>query len=140
MFAIFRQNRIFRFLFSHLNETRPRQISIIMDSETKSTMETCNVDLKPEVAIISVSDKTDIVKTAKRLQQLGLALYGSGKFRDSPAAIFHCSVQQSSTTTTTTTIKANQSPKGNMWSAIPVDLLCMVVKRNERKQGSGQRA
>ena len=26
---------------------------------------------------------------------------------------------------------------GNMWSAIPVALLCMVVNRNERKQGSG---
>ena len=24
-----------------------------------------------------------------------------------------------------------------MWSAIPVALLCMVVNRNERKQGSG---
>ena len=31
----------------------------------------------------------------------------------------------------------NRSPKGNMWSAIPVVLLCMVVNRNERKQGSG---
>ena len=31
----------------------------------------------------------------------------------------------------------NRSPKGNMWSAIPVALLCMVVNRNERKQGSG---
>ena len=33
--------------------------------------------------------------------------------------------------------KENQSPKGNMWSAIPVALLCMVVSRSERKQGSG---
>ena len=32
--------------------------------------------------------------------------------------------------------KVNRSPKGNMWSAIPVALLCMVVNRNER-QGSG---
>ena len=31
----------------------------------------------------------------------------------------------------------NRSPKGNMWSAIPVALLCMVVNRSERKQGSG---
>ena len=32
----------------------------------------------------------------------------------------------------------NRSLKGNMWSAIPVALLCMVVnERNERKQGSG---
>ena len=30
----------------------------------------------------------------------------------------------------------NRSPKGNMWSAIPVALLCMVVNWNER-QGSG---
>ena len=30
----------------------------------------------------------------------------------------------------------NRSPKGNMWSAIPVALLCLVVNRNER-QGSG---
>ena len=33
--------------------------------------------------------------------------------------------------------KENRSPKANMWSAIPVALLCMVVNRNERKQGSG---
>ena len=33
--------------------------------------------------------------------------------------------------------RRNRSPKGNMWSAIPVALLCMVVNRNERKQGSG---
>ena len=31
----------------------------------------------------------------------------------------------------------NRSPKGNMWSAIPVALLCMVVNQNERKKGSG---
>ena len=31
----------------------------------------------------------------------------------------------------------NRSPKGNMWSAIPVALLCMVVNWNERKQDSG---
>ena len=30
----------------------------------------------------------------------------------------------------------NQSPKGNMWSAIPVALLCMIVNWSERKQGS----
>ena len=33
--------------------------------------------------------------------------------------------------------KKNRSPKGNMWSAIPVALLCMIVYWNERKQGSG---
>ena len=31
----------------------------------------------------------------------------------------------------------NSSPKGNMWSAIPVALLCMIVNWSERKQGSG---
>ena len=31
----------------------------------------------------------------------------------------------------------NRSPKGNMWSVIPVALLCMVVNQSERKQGSG---
>ena len=31
----------------------------------------------------------------------------------------------------------NQSPKGNMWSAIPFALLCMIVNLSERKQGSG---
>ena len=31
----------------------------------------------------------------------------------------------------------NQSPKGNMWSAILVALLCMCLIRNERKQGCG---
>ena len=33
--------------------------------------------------------------------------------------------------------KINQLPKGNMWSAIPVALLCTIVNRSERKQGSG---
>ena len=33
--------------------------------------------------------------------------------------------------------KINRSPKGNMWSAIPIALLCMIVKWSERKQGSG---
>ena len=33
--------------------------------------------------------------------------------------------------------KENRSPKGNMWSAIPVALLCMVVNGSERKQDSG---
>ena len=33
--------------------------------------------------------------------------------------------------------KKNRSPKGNMWSAIPVVLLCIIVKWSERKQGSG---
>ena len=33
--------------------------------------------------------------------------------------------------------KSNSSPKGNMWSAIPVALLCMIMSRSERKQGSG---
>ena len=33
--------------------------------------------------------------------------------------------------------KFNQSPKGNMWSAIPVALLCMIVSVSEREQGSG---
>ena len=31
---------------------------------------------------------------------------------------------------------ANQSPKGNMWSAISVALLCMIVNLSEGKQGS----
>ena len=31
----------------------------------------------------------------------------------------------------------NQSPKGNMWSAIPFALLCMIVNLSKRKQGSG---
>ena len=34
-------------------------------------------------------------------------------------------------------ISVNQSPKGNMWSAIPVALLCMIVYLSEGKQGSG---
>ena len=33
--------------------------------------------------------------------------------------------------------RLKQSPKGNMWSAIPVALLCMIVTWSERKQGSG---
>ena len=31
----------------------------------------------------------------------------------------------------------NQSPKCNMWSEIPVALLCMIKNSSERKQGSG---
>ena len=31
----------------------------------------------------------------------------------------------------------NRPPKDNMWSAIPIALLCMIVNRSERKQGSG---
>ena len=34
-------------------------------------------------------------------------------------------------------MRENRSPKGNMWSAIPVALLCMIVNWSERKQGSG---
>ena len=30
----------------------------------------------------------------------------------------------------------NRSPKGNVWSAIPVALLCMIVNLSEGKQGS----
>ena len=33
--------------------------------------------------------------------------------------------------------KKNRSPKGNMWSAIPVALLCLIVNWSEGKQGSG---
>ena len=33
--------------------------------------------------------------------------------------------------------RGNRTPKGNMWSAIPVALLCMIVIWSERKQGSG---
>ena len=33
--------------------------------------------------------------------------------------------------------KDNQSPKGNMWSAIPVALLCMKLNLSDGKQGSG---
>ena len=32
--------------------------------------------------------------------------------------------------------RVNWSPKGNMWSAIPVALLCLTVNWSERKQGS----
>ena len=35
------------------------------------------------------------------------------------------------------TYRQNRSPKGNMWSAIPVALLCLIVNWSERKQGSG---
>ena len=31
---------------------------------------------------------------------------------------------------------SNRSPKGNMWSAIPVALLCMIVNCSKGKQGS----
>ena len=31
----------------------------------------------------------------------------------------------------------NRSPKGNMWSAIPVALLCIIVNWSKRKQDSG---
>ena len=34
-------------------------------------------------------------------------------------------------------LKRNRALEGNMWSAIPIALLCMVVNWNERKQGSG---
>ena len=33
--------------------------------------------------------------------------------------------------------RLNRSPKGNMWSAIPVALLCRTVNWSEGKQGSG---
>ena len=33
--------------------------------------------------------------------------------------------------------RKNRSPKGNMWSAIPVALLCMIANLCEGKQGSG---
>ena len=36
-----------------------------------------------------------------------------------------------------TSAKVNRSPKGNMWSAIPVALLCMIVNCSEGKQSSG---
>ena len=29
------------------------------------------------------------------------------------------------------------TPKGNMWSAVPVALLCLIVNWSERKQGRG---
>ena len=35
------------------------------------------------------------------------------------------------------THRENRSPEGNMWSAIPVTLLCMIVNWSERKQGGG---
>ena len=31
----------------------------------------------------------------------------------------------------------NRSPKGSMWSVIPVALLCLIVNWSEKKQGSG---
>ena len=34
-------------------------------------------------------------------------------------------------------MKKKKSSKGNMWSAIPVALLGMIVNWSERKQGSG---
>ena len=34
-------------------------------------------------------------------------------------------------------LRPNQSPKSNMWSAIPVALLCMLVIEGDGKQGSG---
>ena len=34
----------------------------------------------------------------------------------------------------------NRSPKGNMQSAIPDALLCMIVNQSERKQGGGTEA
>ena len=33
--------------------------------------------------------------------------------------------------------KSNRSPKGNMWSAIPVALLWVIVNWSEKEQGSG---
>ena len=36
-----------------------------------------------------------------------------------------------------TCVDLHQSPKGNMWSAIPVALLCMLVTEGDGKQGSG---
>ena len=35
------------------------------------------------------------------------------------------------------TMKDNRSPKGNMWSAIPVALICLIRNCSEGKQGSG---
>ena len=32
---------------------------------------------------------------------------------------------------------ANRSPMGNMWSAIPIALLCLIVIGSGRKQGGG---
>ena len=34
-------------------------------------------------------------------------------------------------------IGMNQSPKGNIWSAIPIALFCIIVNKGERRQGSG---
>ena len=34
------------------------------------------------------------------------------------------------------TNKQNRSPKGNMWSAIPIALLCLIRNCSEGKQGS----
>ena len=34
-------------------------------------------------------------------------------------------------------LRFNRSPKGNMWSAIPVTLLCLIGNCSEGKQGSG---
>ena len=34
-------------------------------------------------------------------------------------------------------LKVNRSPKGNMWSAVPVALLYMIVNLRDVKQGSG---
>ena len=33
--------------------------------------------------------------------------------------------------------RKNRSPQGNMWSWLPVALLCMIVNLNEGKEGSG---
>ena len=33
----------------------------------------------------------------------------------------------------------NRSPKGNMWSAIPIALHCMILNWSKRKQGSGSK-
>ena len=46
-------------------------------------------------------------------------------------------VREWSRTSSTMTMTKNKSPKGIMWSAIPVALLCMIVNWSERKQGSG---
>ena len=34
-------------------------------------------------------------------------------------------------------LRSNRSPKGNIWSAIPVPLLWMILNWSEGKQGSG---
>ena len=36
-------------------------------------------------------------------------------------------------------MKKKKSSKGNMWSAIPVALLGMIVRLNEGEQGSGRK-